>query len=140
MAFSSLFRPIYCKNSFGSFLTIFCFIPIAFRRGSVFSDHFRDNSGIFWETVSPKPKIFREFLGFWVDLFELKFLVFLLFRIFSKISGNFGGFLNAGGFLVKLPGISAGFKVRRGILLKILGNWVAFVFSGISIFFLIIWL
>ena len=59
--------------------------------------------GIFWETVSPKSKIFREFLGFWY----------------------------AGEFLKKNPGIS-GLLVRRGILVKIPGNCAVFVFPGIS--------
>ena len=36
-------------------------------------DRFREKSGKFWEMVSLKPKVFREFLGFWVGSFELFF-------------------------------------------------------------------
>ena len=60
----------------------------------VFSDCFREKSGIFWETSSLKPKNFREFLEFWVGPFELKLREFLaswLSRIFPKISGNLWG-------------------------------------------------
>ena len=51
----------------------------------VLSDHFEKKEGFFWEMVSPKPKIFREFFGFWVGSFELKFREFvryLCFRVF----------------------------------------------------------
>ena len=41
------------------------------------------------------------------------------------------GFLSVGAFLVKIPVIS-GVLVRRGILVKIPGNWAIFVFPGIS--------
>ena len=37
------------------------------------------NPGNFGEMVSPKPGIFREFLGFWVGAFPQKFRVFLGF-------------------------------------------------------------
>ena len=67
----------------------------------IFSDYFKEKSGIFWETVGPKPKIFREFLGFWAGPFELKFREFLGFWSFRILSGNFREFLAfwcAGGF------------------------------------------
>ena len=58
--------------------------PRLFRtRGGRF--HFRSravlqkNPGIFGEMVSPKPAIFREFLGFWVGAFPQKFREFLGF-------------------------------------------------------------
>ena len=90
--------------------------------------------GICWETVSPKPKTFREFLGFWAGPFESTFREFLWFWSSQIFPGNFRqfvGFFSAGWFLVKIPGIS-GVLVRRGIFVKILGNCEVSVVVGIS--------
>ena len=49
-------------------------------------------AGNFGEMVTPKPRIFREFLGFWVGAFPQKFRVFfgvlviVAFRNFPEIS------------------------------------------------------
>ena len=80
------------------------------------------NPGNFWEMVSPKPAIFRDFSGFWVGAFPGKFREFLGFsslRVF-EISGKFRdcqrnflefwGFWSAVVFLIKIPGI---FGFRR---------------------------
>ena len=40
----------------------------------VLSDYFlKKIPGLFWEIVSLERKVFREFVGFWVGLFKLKF-------------------------------------------------------------------
>ena len=67
--------------------------------------------------VSPKSKIFREFVGFWDGPFELKFRKFLGFWlscIFPENFREFVGFLSVGGFLVKIPGICGVLRCAGG--------------------------
>ena len=42
------------------------------------------------------------------------------------------GFLSAGGFSIKIPGISGVLRCAGGILVKITGNCAVFVLPGIS--------